>query len=273
MPDDTTPDGLAAFVTQAGQLARWATSTGTRFARSLPGAAAVEPELQQLERSVLGELRRRLDGVDPLEDGAARKPAPKPTRVAAEPPSKQTEPLRVAMAELLMRSMERTRQRAREYLYLMILRQLVPDEARILAALADGSAYPLIHVDRRTGVAGSKRLLANASTVDRAAGAASPPDVPRYLARLLHLELVEIGEMDPALSVQYDICLTDDKVREAEETARAVGRARIVRQTLRISALGRELWDACHPRDEQPGDGVEPAGTRVEETAPAQPPA
>lgn len=257
---DPRPDRLAeqaeALATQAGAFARWATRTGTGFARRLPGAAVVESELGQLERTVLGELRRRLDNADPLDDGrpaSGDEPVENPVR-ATPVPAPQTEPLRVAMAELLSRSLEQTAQRAREYLYLALLRQLVPDEARILSALADGSAYPLVHVECRTGVNGTRRLLSNASTVGRAAGVAVPASVPRYIARLRHLDLVESGEQDRALSVQYDIAMTDGRVRDAEDAARAQGRARIVRATLRISPLGRELWDACHPH--QPEEPV-----------------
>lgn len=267
MPDETPPasERAEALVNQAGRFARWATKAGTGSARSLPGAAAVETELQQLERTVLGELRRRLDNVDPLHDGKPTTYDEPPARSAATAPPKQTEPLRVAMAELLLlRSIEQTKQRAREYLYLTILRQILPDEARILSALADGSAYPLLHVDCRTGVTGTRRLLSNASTVGRAAGVAVPASVPRYLTRLQHLDLVEIGATDPTLAVQYDICLTDDLVREAEDAARSQGRARVLRQTVRISPLGRELWDACHPRNEQEWDEPAPAGPEPE---------
>jgi hypothetical protein len=239
-----------AIVAQAGAFARWAARTGTGLARRIPGAAAVESELGQLERLALGELRRRLDNIDPLDDGRAAddEPVENPTRNA--PPPKQTEPLRVAMAELLMRSLEQSKQRAREYLYLALLRQLVPDEARILSALADGSAYPVVHVDCRSGVSGSRRVLSYASTVGRAAGVAVPPSVPRYLSRLLHFDLVEFGDPDPTLGVQYDILMTDQTVRDAEDLARADGRARFVRATVRISPLGRDLWDACHPRED-----------------------
>lgn len=243
------PTGQAdAIVAQAGAFARWAARTGTGLARKIPGAAAVESELGQLERAALAELRRRLDNIDPLDDGRAddAEPVENPTRNA--PPPKQTEPLRVAMAELLMRSLEQSKQRAREYLYLALLRQLVPDEARILSALADGSVYPVVHVDCRSGVSGSRRVLSYASTVGRAAGVAVPPSVPRYLSRLLHFDLVELGDADATLSVQYDILMTDQVVRDAEDVARADGRARFVRATVHISPLGRDLWDACHPR-------------------------
>lgn len=244
-----------AFVTQAAGFARWATRASTEFARRLPGAAAVESELGQLERAVLTELRRRLDTVDPLSDGRrADEPVENPARDV--PPPKQTEPLRVVMAELLVRSLEQTKQRAREYLYLALLRQLVPDEARILSALADGSVYPVVHVDARTGVSGTRRVLSHASTVGRAAGVAVPDSVPRYLSRLLHFDLVELGDEDPGLAVQYDILLTDPTLRAAEDTARAEGRARFVRRSVRIAPLGRDLWDACHPREDETPGGV-----------------
>lgn len=262
-PDDTAPrpaEGFTgqaeALVLRAGGLARWAARTGTGIARSLPGAAAVESELGRLERAALSELRRRLDTIDPLDDGAAAEPVENPTRSA--PPPKQTEPLRVAMAELLMRSLEQSKQRAREYLYLALLRQLVPDEARILSALADGSTYPVVHVDCRTGVAGTRRVLSHASTVGRAAGVSVPTSVPRYLSRLLHFDLVEIDGPGADLGVQYDILLTDQSVRDAEDVARAQGRVRFVRATVRISPLGRDLWDACHPHADVDGVAAAP---------------
>lgn len=274
MTGESTPRPLGeradALVASAGVFARWATRTGTGLARKLPGATAVESELGQLERSVLTELRRRLDSVDPLDDGHESGPhepdvvRDAPRRETARrdtAPPRQTEPLRVAMADLLMRSLEQSAKRAREYLYLALLRQLVPDEARILSALADGSAYPVVHVDCRTGVSGSRRVLSHASTVGRAAGVAVPASVPRYLSRLLHLDLVELGEPDLDLTVQYDILLTDQTLREAEEVARREGRPRFVRASVRISSLGRDLWDACHPREDiDPWEGDGPPG-------------
>lgn len=275
MTGDITPGPVGpaeSLVAQAGLLARWATRTGTEIARLLPGAAAVQSELEVLERSVLGELRRRLDNIDPLP-GARPEDEPEQVRPRpAPPPPKQTEPLRVAMAELLSRSVEQTAQRAREYQFLAILRQLLPDEARILAALSDGTAYPLVHVDCRTGVSTSRRLLSNASTVGRGAGVAVPAAVPRYLGHLRGLDLVELGEADPALGVQYEILLTDPRVRAAEDAARAEGRPRIVRLTVRISEFGRDLWDACHPRETEGPDVVlPPAGDGVPGPIPVPP--
>ncbi|MGQ0573082.1 MAG: Abi-alpha family protein [Pseudonocardia sp.] len=291
--DASPPAGLAhragALAGGAFAVARWAARAYVDVARKLPGAATVEAEWRRVERSVLVELRRRLDNADPLGHPAPGPPATLPGSGAARsdeprvpvdgasvpvtgPPPRETEPLRAAMAELLLRSMEQTAQRAREYLYLAVVRQLLPDEARILAALADGSAYPVVHVERRTGVAGGDRLLSNASTVGRAAGVAQLRDVPRYLARLRALELVELGEPDPALSVPYDILLTDPDVRAAERAARDGGRVRIVRRTVRLSPLGRALWEACHPRDTLDASWFAAELEPVESAGPPAPP-
>lgn len=282
--DDPTPASLGqraeAFVGTAASAARWAVRAYVGLARRLPGAAAVEAEWRRLERAALVELRRRLDAVDPLGD---RTPVPVEEPAVAVPgtappavttPARQTEPLRGAMAELLLRSMEQNAQRAREYLYLTTVRQLVPDEARILAALADGTVYPVVHVERRTGVAGGERLLSNASTVGRAAGVAELREVPRYLARLRRLELVELGEADPELAVPYEILLTDPDVRAAERAARDGGRVRFVRGTLRLSPLGRRLWDACSPREDvdAPWAPADPAVDTPAVTAAPEPP-
>lgn len=230
MTSENLPSRTEAVAASAGALARWATRTSVDLARKLPGAAAVEAEWHRFEQMALTELRHRLDHADPLGGGLSAvdsTPLPDIAGVAMPtgslPPSRQTEPLRAAMAELLLRSMEQTAHRAREYYYLSLLRQLVPDEARILSALADGSTFPAVHVDIRTGVAGTERLLSNASTMGRAAGVADLPAVPRYVTRLRSLDLVELRDADPELSVSYEILLSDSTVRAAEEEARTRG--------------------------------------------------
>jgi len=250
------PSRAEVVAASAGALGRWAARASVDLVRKLPGAANVEAECHRFGQMALTELRHRLDHADPLGGGLSAvdsTPLPDIAGVAMPagslPPSGQTEPLRAAMAELLLRSMEQTAHRAREYYYLSLLRQLVPDEARILSALADGTTFPAVHVDIRTRVANTERLLSNASIVGRTAGVADLPAVPRYVTRLLSLDLVELRDADPEQSVSYEILLSDSTVRAAEEEARTRGRARIVRHTLAMSALGRTLWGACNPHE------------------------
>jgi hypothetical protein len=154
------------------------------------------------------------------------------------------------MAELLNQSANADAVRAVEYLHTTILRQLVPDEARILAALADGTPRPAVDVVVRTTLGGVQRtVLRNASSVGKHAGVSAPEYVPAYLTRLYRMGVVDIGDEDPTLAEQYDILLTDQLVRDAEERARQArkGAARIVRRTVMISDLGGRFWRATDP--------------------------
>lgn len=148
------------------------------------------------------------------------------------------EPLRAAMKGLLDSSVGFDRGQARENLYATVLRQLTPDEARILAVLATGSLFPAVDV-----LARDRTLLRNASTVGEAAGVALPDEVPSYLTRLAGLGLVDIDGPSAELVSQYEILATGEPVREAVAAAR---RTKLVHRTVRISRFGARLWAACN---------------------------
>jgi hypothetical protein len=114
-----------------------------------------------------------------------------------------------------------------------------------------------VHIQSKAN--GGRTVLANASTVGRAAGVQLPEATAAYVTHLRVLGLVEEGPADDALAVRYDILLGDPEVRGAEEQARGEGRlgARTVRRTVRLSALGRELWDACQQREPTPAVSLE----------------
>ena len=196
------------------------------LARGLPGANFAERQLKRVEDVLVSEVRKRLD----LPTG--RGPAVE---------LRYAEPLRVMMAELLDRSVTLTRADSDEYLFATILRALVPDEARMIATLADGSAHAVVDVALRGGPV----VLANASSLGRTAGVQLPANVPIYLNRLIGFGLAELGPADSALSLHYEMLLTDETVRAAE--ARISGRLRHLRRSVRISELGRRFWAACEP--------------------------
>ncbi len=239
-------DGVDRAVEQAGRVAGWLARTSWQAAARLPGGEAVQRQFRKAERAVLDQMRRQLDEVD--EEGTLSG-----RLIAATPPlvlDGQVDPLRTQMAELLRLSTEMDREHSREYIFTAIIRQLFPDEARILSALSDGSPYALVHVAARAALGGPQRIvLRNASSVGKAAGVTLPDLVPNYVTRLEHMGLVEIGPEDPALSVQYDILLTDDRVRAAEEEVRSAGKLspRFARRTLRLSTLGTQFWEAVRP--------------------------
>lgn len=235
-------DPVDRVVAQAGRVAGWLARTSWQAASRLPGGEAAQRQFRKAEKAVLDEVRRRLDAEETFTE-----------RLIGESPAVvdgQVDAVRSALAELLRMSTELDRKAGREYLFLSIVRQLVPDEARILAALSDGSVYALVHVAGRSALGGPQRIvLRNASSVGRAAGVMLPDLVPNYVTRLESLGVVEVGPEDPALGVQYDILLTEDRVRAAEEEVRTVRKLtpRYARRTLRLSTLGEQFWAAADP--------------------------
>jgi hypothetical protein len=195
----------------------------TALARAVPGVRFAERRLRGVERVALRELSARIEEATP----------PPPPQNGHQPtPAEQLE-------QLLRRSMHQTPDESNASLVEVVLQSIVPDEARIISALSDGSTYPLVHVTSR-----GEQRLANASSVGRAAGVALPDRVPAYLTHLLALGLVEVGPEDKSIPDDYEILLTDQTVRRARGDA---GKVRFERRTVRISELGREFWRTCRP--------------------------
>jgi hypothetical protein len=252
---DVQPSQLVAAtgsaIVTAARVGRILGRSGWRIARQLPGGQTIEREAQRLQQAAVNEARRLLQIQQGIMPGG--KPAtPEEQRAAmliqtADP---GTAPLRSAMSELLERSVESTRSDSREYLYGTIISQLVPDEARILAALSSGRAFAAGDLVQRSRRAGSRALLANVSTVGRSAGVVTPDNTPTYLTRLHGFGLVDFGDEDDTLDVQYDLLATDTTVTEAKrlaETEKQGGAVKLLRKSVRMSAFGREFWAASDP--------------------------
>jgi hypothetical protein len=186
--------------------------------------------VETTEQVVLRILRSRLDAVAPAAQPGATAPVP------GESPS-------ALMSGLLERSLEQDTADSKRDVQVAILRQLVPDEARIIAALAQGPPAPLIHVLPR---AGGARLMENASLVGRTAALTLPSNTPAYVTHLRQLGLVETGPEDPQDKQGYELLMADRDVRAAlKEGELSKLPARVVRRTLHLSDRGRELWEAC----------------------------
>lgn len=234
-------------------------------ARAIPGVTLIEAQASAGQRFVLREIKHRLDQLDP------RRLTPEPSRppILVAPPDGSNLPPDVSaptveekMRALLSRSVHDTPSESRRTLHEVLVGELVPDEARILSAMSDGSSYPLVHIVRPGVGSYQKLVLENASSVGRAAGVALPDRVHLYVSHLRRLGLVEAGPEDHSLKDEYDILLTEPSVRAM---IAAMGKgprgARIIRRTVRISDLGRELWEAARsPQDARGDDRDVPAG-------------
>lgn len=232
---------------RAGKAAGLAMRAGSALGRRLPGAHAAQAGMRSFERKAIDQLRRRLDPTAAYPATVAiSTPKALLTDATITVGTGASHPLRAGMAELLRRSTASDAETAREQLYALILRQLAPDEARMVSLLVTGSAFPVIDVVERTGFGAARAVLYNASTLGKAAGVSLPDHVPAYVTRIVALGLALLGPEDAALSTEYEILLTDETVREAQ---RGLSRPRFVRRSVRISSLGAQFWAACDPGD------------------------
>jgi hypothetical protein len=195
------------------------------------------------------QLRDRLDDIVP----PASEPKPKPTSTpASPPPSEPAGPsLSAKMGELLDRALDQSTRGSQVELFHHILDQLVADEARIIGALSDGSASPLVNVHAwaRPRVPG-RAVLENASLIGRSANLALPAMVPTYVGHLLSLGLLETGPEDPDLKVDYEVLMAESMVLQAIKSAsRGPLTAKVDKLTLRLSGLGQSFWAATMQPD------------------------
>ncbi|MBN9620074.1 MAG: DUF4393 domain-containing protein, partial [Actinobacteria bacterium] len=219
-----------------------------RIAKQLPGMSTVEQQAQRLRHAAAQELLRLLEV--PQQFFGTASAEEQRVMMLVRGAESDAQPLRTAMTELLDRSSGSSSRRSREYLFGTIVSQLVPDEARILAALAGDRHYAVIEVVAKpVGRSASRPVLANLSTVGGAAGVALAANTPTYVGRLLGLGLVELAPESDDLEEQYGRLAGDPAVAAAKkriEQAR-LGNARVVRRTLQLSELGRDFWAACAP--------------------------
>jgi DNA-binding transcriptional ArsR family regulator len=187
-------------------------------------------QLGRAEVLAIEHLKRRLELLEPRQ-------LPRPADAPPEPAQQ--------LDRLLTRAVGQSTSGSRRELYGTLLDQLVPDEARILAALSDGGRAAIVHVLPRRGAP----VLENASSVGRAAGVAVPPLVPVYITHLLRLGLVELEDDDGTRGLDYELLMAETTVREALARASNAGvlPPRVVRQMVRLSELGRELWADARP--------------------------
>jgi hypothetical protein len=237
----------SAIVT-AARVGRLLGRSGWRIARQLPGVSLVEQQVQRLGDTATAELRRLLDVPGQLFTPAGGEDAR--VMMLVQNASTDPAPLRTAMSELLSRSSDTGAGRSREYLYGTIVSQLVPDEARILAAMADGKSFAAVDVQaKHVGRPASRTVLSNASTVGAAAKVTPARNVATYLTRLHGFGLVEFGPAADELNAEYDQLAIDDAVQEARVRIEKgkLGSVRVVRKTVALSTLGRDFWTACSP--------------------------
>jgi hypothetical protein len=250
---DPRPNGQLAIaagsaIVTAARVGRLLGRSGWRIAKQLPGVTVVEQQAQRLRQAAAAEMLRLLE-VPQQFFGTA---SPEEQRVMMLVQNSDTDPtpLRTAMSELLHRSSVSTDRTSREYLFGTIVSQLVPDEARILAALANGERFAALDVvARQVGRPGSRTILTNASAVGKAAGVSWPQHTTTYVARLQSFGLLEFGPPSDDLNQQFGQLVADEAVQAARKhiDSGKLGSAKLIRKSVTLSPLGRDFWAACAP--------------------------
>ena len=235
-------------IVSAAKVGRILGRSGWRLARQLPGVNVVEQQAQRLRQAAAHELTRLLDiqhQVFTPATGEEERVMMLVRDAAGDP-----EPLRSAMTELLERSSMSVNGRSRDYLFGTIVSQLVPDEARILAVLAERAPFPVIDVvAKQVGRSTTHLALADVCAVGVAAAVSVPADTATYLGRLRGFGLVEYGPASNELEAQFKALAEDPAVLAARTRIERgkLGSPRLVRKTVTLSPLGREFWAACAP--------------------------
>lgn len=197
------------------------------------GAGLWWRQVRQVERAALQALGDRMALATPEREA----PAQLPQASAAE-----------TMADLLARAVQQTTHDGREELFRSIAEQLLPDEARIVAALAGDREAALVHVEGWVPGGRERRTLENVTLLGARASLTVPDMARGYVSKLLGLGVLEIGPESDRFAKDYEILGADSAVRAALSQAginKVPGRT--VRRTLRLSALGEDFWATCGP--------------------------
>ncbi|MGB1579946.1 MAG: Abi-alpha family protein [Nevskiales bacterium] len=223
------------------------------YARLLPGADVVEERYQNLEERALRQLKNRLADIDDR-----RLPAPpgyKPlkqsvSRGLVSNAALLEEHPREIMADLLARAETQSEQQAEIYLFSAMLRELVPDEARLLRGLSDGAAHPLVHIGVGPPIGPvTRRVEGYFSFLGKSSVLRLKERTPLYLAHLHQLELIELGPEDKELEIRYQVLEGDRAIRERCDAIKATTSAgmttRFIRRVVRMSDLGQKVWSLC----------------------------
>jgi len=249
---DQTAQQLASSaggaIVTAARMGRLLGRSGWRIARQLPGMSLVEEQASRLRHAASAELLRLLEV--PQQFFGTASPEEQRVMMLVQNTNSDPAPLRTAMTELLSRSGDPTAGRSKEYLFGTIVSQLVPDEARVLAALNEGKRYAVVDVvAKHVGRSTTRTVFANASLVGAAAGVVPSRNVATYLARLQQFGLVEFGPPADALDEEYDKLAVDGSVQDARAQIdrNKLGSAKLIRKSVALSPLGAEFWAACAP--------------------------
>lgn len=222
--------------------------------RHVPGVALRVPE-------TLRELGERVAAIP----GQQRRAPTVAFAAQALAASVRHEPtLRERYLNLLAASMDGTRADRVHPAFLQVLRQLTPDEVRVVSLFQHDGPYPVVSVGSRYKHGGAIATeLRNFSLLGEQAGCEHPERAPMYIDNLCRLGLTELRptrlsddtRIFRALEEHADVAAA---VARIDGRTPALGRstdaiqADVQRKALYVTAFGRQFYEACEYRPEPP---------------------
>jgi len=238
--------GLAAYARTCGRVAR-AVVDPQEAARLSDDLGTVAGQLTDFARSVAsgGPISEAMErwGIPALE--AAQSTLQSRAGRDGSGPAAEQDKLRRYGEQLLRRSRDVWDDDSRHPAYAGILRDLAPDEARILVLLLKDGPQP--SVDVREGgpvgrVRGSRLIARGLTMIGPRASVRYPDAVPQYLNNLTRLGLVwQSPEPVPDL-LRYQVIEAQPDVLDA---VHAVRTARIVRRSIHLTPFGQDFARVC----------------------------
>jgi hypothetical protein len=241
-------DDLAAV---AGSTARVARALGSR-----PVSAGTAGRVAGVLGSLAAPALEAVQGT--LEHGGARAREPEEVR------------LRRTGTALLRRSRDVWTDESRHPAYAGLLRDLAPDEARILVLLLRDGPQPSVDV-RSGGPLGrlQPRVLARGLTmIGSRASVRYPESVPAYLNNLTRLGLIwQSPEPLPDL-LRYQVVEAQPDVLDAKHSVR---RASVVRRSVHLTPFGSDFTRLCFAAEGEAEAGLFPPHEAPPEAATESP--
>lgn len=131
-----------------------------------------------------------------------------------------------------------------------ILRQLAPDEARIVRFLANQGPQPVVDVVEYNGLTRDSREVSRHITlIGQESGCIRPENSGIYIDNLRRLGLVHVSDFRVGGQEAYDLLEAQPGVDDLPKPAGLMTKHRILYKSVSLSAFGRQLFEMCFAPD------------------------
>ncbi|SNR48384.1 protein of unknown function [Haloechinothrix alba] len=128
----------------------------------------------------------------------------------------------------------------------VILRELSPDEARIIRYLAAAGPQALVDVLAHNPMSRKQReMLHHFSLLGREAGCIRPERVPVYLDNLVRLGLIHVRPYRLRGQPNYDLLYAQPEMKQIRRPGGRLVRLKTVHKGVELSEFGKELFCRC----------------------------